>query len=166
MEIKKLGQGKTIGVDQERLMYPKYADSPRLRAGTPASVVGNVAMGLQMAECSKLRLGNPVPTLVKVVFREIEGVLYLLLIPVNEAGPDVYDLKYTNKSKVPVVRGLKLLFEKAKITLRGDLWYDMSSELVEDQEHGLAVGGQWTNVVTSPRGEEEKDVAAAEMTEE
>jgi hypothetical protein len=163
MEIKKLGQGKTIGVNQERLKYPKYADSARLRAGTPGTILGNVAMGRQVAECAKLRLGNPAPGMVKVVFREVEGVLYLLVVPATETGPDVYDLKYEGKSKTPVVRGLKLLFEEAKIKLRGDLWYDMASELVDDQEHGIAVGGKWTSMVTSPRGENEKDVAAAEM---
>lgn len=66
-------------------------------------------------------------------------------------------------TKAPTIRGLKPLFEEAGIALRSDLWYEIETEIVEDEQLGFAVAANWTQAVTRPRPEVEKDVAAGQQ---
>ncbi|MFZ5825528.1 MAG: hypothetical protein ACOY94_14605 [Bacillota bacterium] len=162
MEIRKLTGGKVIGTNPERLQIPLYADQPKVRVGSPGTLFGNVGLYVQINECSKLQFGVPEPTLVRVVFREIDSQVYLVITGARAPGPDVYELKFeSGTTKAPTVRGLKLLFEEARVSLRTDLWYECETEIVEDEDLGFAVAANWTRVATRPRREAESDEAAA-----
>ncbi|MFZ5826567.1 MAG: hypothetical protein ACOY94_19920 [Bacillota bacterium] len=163
VEIRKLAGGRVVGTNPDRLQIPLYADPPKVRVGTPGSLFGNVGLYVQISECSKLQFGVPEPTLARVVFREIDAEVYLVISPARAPGPDVYELKFqsSNGTKAPTVRGLKPLLEEAKIALRTHLWYECETEIVEDEDLGYAVAANWTNVATRPRREAEDDAAAA-----
>jgi hypothetical protein len=163
VEVRKLTGGKVVGVNPDRLQIPLYADAPKVRVGAPGTLFGNVGFFVQVNECSKRQFGIPEPTLVKVIFREIDTEVFLVIGIARAAGPDVYDLKFESGTKAPTVRGLKLLFEAAGIALRGDLWYEIETEIVEDEELGFAVAANWTHATTRPRTESEKDVAAGQQ---
>lgn len=174
VEIRKLTGGKVIGTNPDGLQIPLRADRPKVRVGSPGSLFGNVGLYVQMSECSKLQFGMPEPTMVKVVFREIESQVYLLLGCARAPGPDVYELKFEQSGKAPNIRGLKLLFQEAQIILRTDLWYERETEIVEDEILGYAVAANWTHVTTRPRregeskreNEDETGVAASEQPDE
>jgi hypothetical protein len=160
MKIKELSGGKTIGVAPEQAAMPLRGNAPRLRAGHPGTIEGNVNMAKQFAQCAKLQIGAPEALLAKVIFREIDGVMHLVVVPVKETGPDVYEVKYEGgKTKVPVIRLLRPLFASAQVAMRTDVWYDMPSEIVKDSEHGYGVSGVWTNAVITPRADSERDAA-------
>lgn len=165
MEIKRLTGGKVVGTNPNRLQIPLYADPPKIRVGTPGTMTGNVGMAVQLGECSKLQFGLPEPAMVKVLIREIDGQVYLLVGCAREAGPDVYALKYDAGSKAPIVRGLKPLFDEARIKLRTDLWYESESQIVHDESLGYAVAVNWTGISTRPRREAQEETAAAEQPE-
>ncbi|MFZ5815787.1 MAG: hypothetical protein ACOY93_10860 [Bacillota bacterium] len=78
----------------------------------------------------------------------------------KEEGPDVYELKFESTTRAPTIRGLKPLFEEARITLQDDLWYEGETEIVEDEDMGYAVALNWTNIATRPRREAESQAAA------
>lgn len=164
--MEKLTGGKIIGVDPNRPHVSIYADPARVRVGAPAAIYGNVALGALIDECSRLREGIPKPAYAKAVFREVGGKLHLLLAPEKEAGPDVYEIKWDSRYSVPVVRGLKLLFEAAKLNLQADLWYDMAPRMVEDEGLGVVLACCWTDSTTQPRLETEREVAAGSQTPE
>lgn len=145
--MEKLKGGRTIGVSPDRPQVSLYADPARIRVGAPGTMVGNVALGAVLNDCAKTRNGVPEPVWAKVLFREAGNKLYLLLAPEKEQGPDIYELKWEGRSRTPVIRGLKLLFEAAQITLQPDLWYDLEPRLVEaegrrsaDRRCGPALG--------------------------
>jgi len=165
MEIRKLAGGQVIGANPDRLKFPLYGKDPMFRTGSPGTILGNVGSYVQLSECAKLQSGIPEPTLVKVVFRVIDQETYLLVSPANQTGPDIYPLKFEIGSKAPTIRGLKPLFEEAKITLRPDLWYEGETEVVHDQDLGYAVALNWTQVSTRPR-KTAGDGAEAESAEE
>lgn len=163
MEIRQLTGGKVVGTNPDRLQVPLYASDPKVRVGTPGTLIGNVGLYVQMSECSKLEFGVPEPTMVKVVFREIDSQVYLLLGCARTPGLDVYDLKFEQGNKAPTIRGLKPLFEEAKITLRTDLWYERETEIVHDEILGYAVAASWTSMTTRPRREGDTEVASTEQ---
>lgn len=165
MEMKRLTGGKVVGTNPERLQVPIYADKPKVRVGSPGSVFGNVGLYVQMSECSKLEFGTPEPTMAKVVFRQINSEVYLVIGCARAPGPDVYELKFEQGNKAPTIRGLKPLFEEARITLRTDLWYERETEIVHDEHLGYSVMASWTDVTTRPRREGENEVAAGEQPE-
>jgi len=152
MEIKKLVGGKAIRVSPDRIQLPLYGDKPGIRAGSPGTISGNTAMGVQLSEAAKLKFGLGQPTKVEVIIREIDGVVYLIISPAKEDAKDVYPLAFARKAAgAPVIRKLKPLFEEAGIDLRRDVWYEMSTEVVNDEEAGYSVAGAWTKAVTVPR---------------
>lgn len=165
MEVRKLSGGKVVGTNPNRLQVPLYAGPPKIRVGAPGTVFGSVGLFVQINECSKLEFGMPEPTQVKVVFREIDSHVYLLIGPAREAGTDVYELKFEQGTKAPTIRGLKPLFDEATITLRTDLWYEGETEIVQDEDLGYAVAANWTDVSSRPRREAESEAAAGEQTE-
>lgn len=166
MAIRKLTGGKVIGVDQDELQVPLYADDPKMKVGTPGTIVGNVGLFVQMNDCSKRQFGLPEPTHAKVIFRQIGTEVYLVMGVARSTGPDVYEIKWESTTKAPTIRGLKRLFEQAGITLRSDLWYEIETEIVEDEQLGFAVAASWTQAVTRPRPEAEKDVAAGQQPDQ
>lgn len=166
VEFRKLTGGKMIGTNPDRLQLPLRADDPKMRVGTPGTLFGNVGLYVQMGECSKLETGVPEPTLAKVLIRETDSQLYLLIGCANAPGPDVYELKFDQGPKTPTIRGLKPLFEEAKITLRTDLWYESETEIVHDESLGYAVAANWTKVTTRPRREGDTEAAAGQQPDE
>lgn len=167
--MRKLTGGKTIAVDPARLQFPIYGDSPKVQVGSPGTVTGNVATGVQVLECAKSKLGQPDLTWVKVVFREIEGEQFLVIAPVKAPAdptnrePDTYPLKFHSQAKAPIVRGLKLLFESNRVELRKDTWYEMTTEVAEDETLGMVVCGNWTKASTRARTVGDSEAAAAKQ---
>ncbi len=144
MEIRELTEGRIIGIDPERLQLPLYADPPRIRVGAPGTIVGNVGLYVMLTDVFKRQTGKTEPTLATVVFREVNKEIFLLVAPAEVSGPNVYELKFESNTKAPTIRGLKPLFEAAKIILRDDVWYDLKTEMVRDAQLGYAVAGNWT----------------------
>jgi len=171
MVVRNLKGTRTIVVNPERIQFPLYGDAPHWRVGSPGTILGNVASGVQIVEASKKRLGTPDPTWVKVTFREVGGEYYLLVSPwpapadPAKREPDTYPLKYNSRAKAPIIRGLKALFEATKMQLRADMWYEMESEPAED-EGGAAVCANWTKATTSPRTESSDEAAAGQQETE
>lgn len=163
MEIVKLTGGTLIGVKPDRAELPIYADKPRIRVGAPGTIFANAGMAAQFAFCTRTQLQVPETAYAKVVFKEVGEKLYFLVAPAKEPGADVYELKYGSKSRAPIIRMLKPLFEEMTITLRPDTWYDMESKIVQDDTVGMAVAGIWTDAVLNPRVQREKEVAAGEQ---
>lgn len=165
MEVKKLSGGKVVRTNPDRLPIPLRADDPKARVAAPGTLLGNVGFYVQLNECSKLEFGTPEPTLVKVLFREIDSQVYLVIGCAREPGTDVYALKFERDSKAPTIRGLKPLFEEALITLRPDLWYEGETEIVQDETLGYAVAVNWTGVTSRARQETDSEAAAGEQPE-
>jgi len=151
MRIRRLAGGTLIGTDPNRLPLPLYAKEPTVRVGSPGTLQGTVGTYVLLSECARRQTGLPEPTLVKVLFRETGGAVYLLLAPATAPGPDIYPLKFATGTRAPVVRKLKPLFEAAKIALRPDLWYAGPAELVQDETLGYVVAIDWSAIETSPR---------------
>jgi hypothetical protein len=150
-----------IGVNPERLPTPLYGDDAKLRVGSPGTLLGNVATYVMLNECFRRQYGKVEPVLARVMIREIDGQVYLVVAPAEKEGKDVYPIKFDSSTKAPTVRGLKLLFAEAAISLRSELWYEMPAEIVQDEMVGWAVAGNWTTATTRPRPEAE--AAAAEQ---
>lgn len=165
MEIKKLSGGKVVGTKPDRLQLPLRADDPKARVGAPGTVFGNVGFYVQINECAKLESGTPEPTLVKVVFLEVDSQFYLVFSPAKAPGPDVYEMKFEQGSKSPTIRGLKALFDDAGVTLRTDIWYEGQTEIVQNETLGHAVAVNWTNIATRPRREGDSEAAAGQQSE-
>lgn len=165
MEIKRLTGGTVIGTNPDRLQIPLRAEKPKIRVGTPGNLFGNVGLYVQVCECSKRQFGVPEPTMVRVVFRDVDSQVYLLLGCARAPGPDVYELRFEQGTKAPNIRGLKPLFEEAQISLRTDLWYECETEIVHDEDLGYAVAASWTHVTTRPRRESESEAQIETETE-
>ncbi|MDF2627746.1 MAG: hypothetical protein K0R39_1577 [Symbiobacteriaceae bacterium] len=107
----------------------------------------------------------PDPTWVRVTFRDAGDETLLVMEPVLppadplQREPDTYPLKWS-AHRAPIVRRLKLLFEAAQFELRPDVWYQMPTEVGED-EGGAVVFGSWTNASLLPRESEGDEEAAA-----
>lgn len=151
MQIERLEGGTVLQVKQGRIPMNIYADDPQIRAGTPGTLLGNVGLGAQINEVSKLQLGTPEAVLAKVIFRQIGQEMFLVIGVASKPGPDVYELRFDTTSKAPIIRGLKLLFKDSEITMRKDRWYEMPTKIVQDELVGFAVAGNWTQAKTRPR---------------
>ncbi|HYF93928.1 MAG TPA: hypothetical protein VD969_17070 [Symbiobacteriaceae bacterium] len=168
MEVRNFKGAKVISVDPERIQLPLYGDAPQWRIGSPGTLLGNVATGVQLAETSKKRIATPDPTWVKVTFRDVSGQYFLTVAAVappenpKQKEPDTYPLKFASRAKAPAIRGLKALFEASRIELRPDVWYEMDTEIAED-EGGAFVCGCWTTATITPRIESQEDAAAAKQ---
>jgi len=167
--MRKLTGGKTISVDPARLQLPLYGDSPKIRVGSPGTLQGNVATGVQFLQCVKQKLGQPELTWVKVLFREVAGEVFLVASPVKPPAdptmrePDTYQVKFSTEAKAPIIRGLKPLFEAARVELREDTWYDMPTEIAEDETLGVCICASWTKATLKPRTDGETEAAAGKQ---
>ena len=161
MEMKRLTGGKMIGVNPQDTSLPLYGEEAKWRIEAPGTVQGNAASHVHLVELSKRLLGFPEPTLVKVMVRDLGTAVYLLMAPVKEEGPDVYELKNAvTRGKQPVVRKLKRLFKEAKLSLRGDAYYEVKVEVAEDEVLGPCLAGNWTDAVLRIPQSKSDDVAA------
>ncbi|MDF2627707.1 MAG: hypothetical protein K0R39_1538 [Symbiobacteriaceae bacterium] len=152
---------RQVSVTPERLQLPKYGDKPGWRGEKPGTIWGNTGAGVQVKEASKSRLGSPDPTWAHVTFRFPTPNETLLVVapvhpPVDPLKPEPNTYRIGWSDGAPIIRGLKLLAEAAQIVFRPDVWYEMSTELGED-EGGAVVWSSWTEAVLSPRTASAKD---------
>ncbi|HYF94529.1 MAG TPA: hypothetical protein VD969_20110 [Symbiobacteriaceae bacterium] len=167
--MRKLTGGKIHTVNPERVQFPLYGDLPKIRVGAPGTLFGNAAVGVQIMECGKQQLSMPETNWVKIVFREVTAEFLLVISAVKPPSdtkvrePDTYPVKYHHEVKAPTIRGLKLLFESARIELRDDVWYEMPTEIGEDDTFGKVVFANWTKAVIKPKSEGEGEAAASKQ---
>jgi hypothetical protein len=152
VEIKQLKGGVVFA--------PQTAEAPKkgMRLGTPGTLFCDENTGALLTEVAKERFGIPVVTHVRVIFREVEGTIYLVVAPAWVEGPaeeaaklpgEIYPLR--NAPKHPTVYKLAPLVEALKQPLRRDFWYVMESQVVNDEQLGLSVAGNWTHATLEPR---------------
>ncbi len=178
MHVEKFRGGKIRTVDRNRMSLPPQANPPRWRLGTPGNLDANTGSYLQFCHCAKVEEGVPEPVLAKFLLYELSGKVYLVQAVVSEQEeqqflnpavetPDIYELKFENGTRRPVVRGLRDLLESNGATLREDRWYIMETRIVEIEGLGHCVVGNFTDAATEPRsrggGDEQEKAAAADQ---
>lgn len=159
MELKKLEGGKLVKAVKKELPFSPYMDEPRIRFGTPGSLEGTAATGVQLQNLAMMGIKQPQPERVKAAFREVNDVQYFLMAPTLEKGHDTYPIRWDGLA--PRVSGLKDLFQHMSIEMRRDTWYLMNTEMVNDEDLGPALKGDWTHATLAERKERVRKPKAA-----
>jgi hypothetical protein len=160
MGIENKSGGKAIGRRKEGPFQPAV-DTAEGQVGHPGSILGDARLRLLLACVAQLQHKLPSVEWLRIIFKEYNDLLYLLLIPlalkvtaeeakkIKEENPDFYRLRI--RRGAPEITGLAGLYADAEVPLREDQWYICEAKVINDAEEGYVVALNWTGATTKER---------------
>ena len=148
----RLSGGALVRRDSERPAASPYGEKPFIRLFDPLDLyTSSGCLGL-LLRAAVLVLQNPDTAFAEVAVREVEGNKYILLAPASADNPRREELGMRPDQGGALLRTADDVLLAGGVAAVPGVSYRMDAFLVEDEELGWVVAGNWTQAKRELRG--------------